>query len=126
MERINYSFEKLHVWTDIRRIIKRVYAITLSYPDNEKYCLVTQMRRSVISISSNLAEGASRTGFKDQAHFYQLSYSSLMELLSQIIVSYDLSYIPEEIYSDCRIDIEKISYKLNSLRKSSLKRLSTH
>ena len=55
---------------------------------------------------------------KDQAHFYHLAFSSLMEVLSQIIISFELGYIPEE--ESFRIEISKIANKLNSLRKSSL------
>jgi four helix bundle protein len=117
-----YSFEKLDLWKDVRTFIKDIYQITSNYPENEKFGLVNQMRRAAISISSNLAEGSSRTSAKDQSHFYQISYSSLMELLSQLIVSRDLDFISEEILSDIRNSIEKISYKLNSLRNSALKR----
>ena len=120
-----YSFEKLHVWTDIRHLIKTVYMITSTFPENEKFGLVSQMRRSSISISSNLAEGSSRTSSKDQAHFYQMAYSSMMELLSQGIVCSDLNYITDEIYDDLRNEIQTISFKLNALRKSTLNPQST-
>jgi four helix bundle protein len=121
MEKRQFSFEKLHVWVDIRNMIKEIYTITSAFPENEKYCLVNQMRRAAISISSNLAEGAARTSLKDQAHFYQLSYSSLMEVLSQLIVCNDLGLISEDQYLGIRKQIDFISFKLNALRKSTLK-----
>ena len=65
-----YSFEKLSLWTDIRALYKMIYSTTADYPDLEKYGLVNQIRRASISVGSNLAEGSSRTGAKDQAHFY--------------------------------------------------------
>lgn len=117
-----YSFEKLTVWEDIRALNKIIYALTTSFPDQEKFGLVTQMRRASISIGSNLAEGSSRTSSKDQAHFYQIAYSSLIEVLSQLVVSYDLKLINNEDYNKVRNQIEKISFKLNALRKSSLER----
>lgn len=117
-----YSFEKLHVWTDIRKMITAIYTITGSFPEKEKYSLVVQMRRAAISISSNLAEGTSRTGLRDQAHFYQFAYSSLMELLSQLIVSHDLAFVSKEEYLDIRQQMEIISNKINALRKSALKK----
>jgi len=120
-----YSFEKLHVWADIRSMIKDVYELTAKLPEIEKFGLVMQMRRAAISVSSNLAEGSSRTSPKDQTHFYQMAYSSMMELLSQIIVSYDLQYISESNYSAIRQDIEGITYKLNSLRSTALKRINS-
>jgi four helix bundle protein len=118
----HFSFETLDFWTDIRQLIKKVYEITSSFPENEKFGLVNQMRRSSISIGSNLAEGSSRTISKDQAHFYQIAFSSMMELLSQIIVCNDLNIINEQIYIELRKDIETIGYKLNALRNSAIKR----
>ncbi len=115
-----YSFERLHVWEDIRTMIKEIYRVTATFPDHEKFCLVAQMRRAAISVSSNIAEGTSRAGLKDQAHFYQLSYSSLMELLSQLIVSHDLGLFSKEDYLIIRQQIEMISNKINALRKSVL------
>jgi len=117
-----YSFEKLSVWQDIRELNKKIYKLTATYPDNEKFGLVSQMRRASISIGSNLAEGSTRTGSKDQAHFYQIAYSSSIELLSQLIVSHDLEFISSEDYNQIRVLIEKISFKLNSLRKATLQR----
>jgi four helix bundle protein len=115
-----YSFEKLHVWTDIRKMITAIYTLTGTFPENEKYCLVTQIRRAAISVSSNLAEGTSRTGLRDQAHFYQLAYCSLMEVLSQLMVSHDLAFVSKEQYLDIRQQIEIISNKINALRKTVL------
>jgi len=122
MEKRKYAFEKLHVWEDIRNMIKDIYKITASFPDHEKYGLVPQIRRAAISISSNLAEGSSRTSFKDQAHFHQLAYSSLMEVLSQLIVSHDLGFISEDQYLQIRTQTEAISLKINALRNSALKK----
>jgi four helix bundle protein len=117
-----YSFEKLQVWSDIRMLIRLVYSVTGDLPDSEKFGMVNQMRRASISISSNLAEGSSRTSAKDQAHFYQIAYSSLMELLSQAIISYDLNFITEETYITFRKQIQEITLKLNALRNNALKR----
>lgn len=119
-----FAFEKLKVWEEIRILIKSIYLLTKIYPDDERFGLVTQMRRAIISVSSNLAEGTSRTSSKDQAHFYQLSYSSLMEVLSQLIVSKDLEYIDDVEYKESRSQIESISYLLNQLRKSTISKPS--
>ena len=117
-----YSFERLIVWNDVRKLTKYIYAITANFPESEKFGLVNQTRRSIVSVSSNIAEGSSRTGSKDQAHFYQIAYSSLMELLSQTIVSFDLGFLQEENYNEIRKQIEAISAQLNALRKSTLNR----
>ncbi len=113
-----FSFEKLEVWQDAKGLTHQVYKATKDFPNEEKYGLVSQLRRAVISVTSNIAEGSSRMSPKDQAHFYHLAFSSLMEVLSQIIISFELGYISEdELF---RIEISKIANKLNSLRKSSL------
>ncbi len=119
-----FAFEKLKVWEEVRILIKSIYLLTRIYPDDERFGLVSQMRRAIISVSSNLAEGTSRTGSKDQAHFYQLSYSSLMEVLSQLNLSKDLQYIGDAEYNEARNKIESVSYLLNQIRKSTFSKLS--
>ncbi|MBI9032054.1 four helix bundle protein [bacterium] len=115
-----YSFEKLDFWTDLRLFISDIYKATNKYPKSENYCLIDQIRRAVISVSSNLAEGSSRTSFKDQAHFYQIAFSSLMEVLSQLIVSHDLNYITDDEYFSLRKRIDFIASRLSLLRKDRL------
>ena len=121
-----FAFEKLKVWEEIKLLVKMIYSLTKNFPKEEQFCLVNQMRRAAISVSSNLAEGSSRISPKDQAHFYQLSYSSLMEVLSQLIVSDDLDYICEAEFQETRAKIESVSYLLNQLRKSIFLRPSKH
>ena len=99
---------------------KLIYQVTISFPDSEKFGLINQMRRASVSVSSNIAEGSSRTSKKDQAHFYQIAYSSLMELLNQVIISTDLEFLNEGLESQVRNHIGKVSNKLNALRKSRL------
>jgi four helix bundle protein len=116
-----YSFEKLNVWQQARQLTKEIYMLTKDYPAEEKFGLVSQMRRAIISVSSNIAEGSSRKHDKDQAYFYTTAYSSLVELLNQLILSFDLGFIQEEKYFELRKSFELISNQLNSLRKSALK-----
>jgi four helix bundle protein len=113
-----YSFEKLNVWQNSRELTKDIYKVTKQYPSEEKFGLVSQMRRSMISVSSNIAEGSSRKTDKDQSHFYTIAYSSLIELLNQTILSSDLKFINEEEYVSLREKIELITNQLNALKKS--------
>jgi len=115
-----YSFEKLHVWSDCRAFAKEIYQLTNNFPNEEKFGLVSQLRRSIVSVISNLAEGSSRSTSNDKASFYRIAYSSLMEVVSQIIISYDLGYISEETYDSLRSEIQVISYKINALYSSTL------
>jgi len=114
---MKYSFEKLEVWHDARELTKIVYRITKGFPDDEKFGLTNQMRRSVISVSSNIVEGSYRSTGKDKSSFMTIAYSSLMELLNQTIASLDLKYIDEDQYNEIRNQIEKVSNKLNALTK---------
>ena len=109
---MEYSFEKLEVWQDTRKLTKIIYTITKGYPDEERFGLSNQMRRAVISVSSNIVEGSYRSTGKDNSNFMTIAYSSLMELLSQTIASLDLAYINEIEYNEIRNQIEKISNKL--------------
>ena len=113
-----YSFEKLNVWQNSRELTKTIYKITKEFPSDERYGLISQMRRAMISVSSNIAEGSSRKTKKDQAHFYTIAYSSLIELLNQIILSLDLIYIDNEQYLELRSSVELISNQMNALRNS--------
>lgn len=116
-----YPFEKLEVWRLSKRLVVDIYKITGKFPTEERFGLVNQMRRAAVSISSNLAEGSGRNTAKDQAYFYNIAYSSLMELLNQLLIAFDLKWIEEEELNRLRSEIEVISVKINALRKSILK-----
>lgn len=119
-----FSFENLEVWQETKDLTKELYKITKDFPDEEKFGLVSQIRRAMISVSSNIAEGSSRISPKDQAHFYHLAFSSLMEVLSQILISIELGYVLPNNEGLLRDEISKIANKLNSLRISSIKRIN--
>jgi len=116
-----YSFEKLDVWQRARKLNSKIYTITKKFPKAETYGLVQQLRRASISISSNLAEGSSRNTYRDKARFTNIAYSSLMEVLNQLILSKDLDYINENEYLELRPLVEEIGNKLNSLLNYQLK-----
>lgn len=115
-----FSFEKLTVWVDSKELVKMIYSITKQFPDEEKFGLISQLRRASISIASNLAEGTSRMTNKDKAHFTTIAYSSLMEVLNQIIIANELEYIPTSDYEKLRQQIEKVANKLNALKRAQL------
>ncbi len=115
-----FSFEKLEVWQLSKDFVIEIYKITKVFPSNEKYGLVSQINRAAVSVASNLAEGTSRNSPKDQAHFSQLAYSSMMEVICQLIIARDLSMINKEKYQNLRTKAEEISNKINSLRNYQL------
>ena len=116
-----YPFEKLEVWQLSKKVVVKIYKITEQFPANEKFGMVNQMRRAAVSICSNLAEGSGRNTAKDQAYFYNMAYSSLMELLNQLLIAFDLQWIKENEVAEIRTDMELVSAKINALRKSILK-----
>ncbi|WP_370476620.1 four helix bundle protein [Tamlana flava] len=117
-----FSFEKLNVWVDSKELVKSIYLTTKDFSSEEKFGLTNQLRRASISITSYLAEGSSRNTDKDKAHFSTVAFSSLMEVLNQIIIAHELGFLSEKDYQKIRTVIEKISNKLSALRKSQLNR----
>jgi four helix bundle protein len=78
------------------------------------------MRRASSSVRSNISEGSGRSSPKDQAHFYQMSYSSILELLNHFYTAMDLNYIDQQTFENMRNTICSLSLKINALRKSCL------
>ena len=118
-----FGFEKLHVWQESRKISIKIYNYTKDFPSEEKFGLISQMRRSAISISSNIAEGTGRHTYKDKARFTEIAYSSALELLNQCIISNDLKLLDQKSYLIIRESISKITAMLDGLYKSQLKEI---
>ncbi|MCW4470514.1 four helix bundle protein [Flavobacterium sp. MFBS3-15] len=115
-----YSFEKLDMWVESKEFTKVIYKITSSFPDSEKFGLTNQIRRATVSICSNIAEGSARSTFKDKAHFTTMAFGSSVEALNQLIISFELGFVTEKDYLDCRSLLESITNKLNGLRNYQL------
>lgn len=113
-----FSFERLEVWNKSRLLTKRIYNETKNFPDSERFGIVSQLRRAVISVCSNIAEGTSRKSKKDQLHFYNMAFSSLMETLNQLIISNDLDYLDSKSLEELRDEIHSVSRLLNGLCNS--------
>ena len=124
MEAYQFSFEKLEVWQLARKLATEIYKTTKSFPSEEKFLLVSQMRRAAISVSANIAEGTTRQTAKDQAHFTTISFSSLMELFNHITIASDLGYVKEDELTVYRQQIQQLSVKLSNLKASQVKRIS--
>ena len=116
-----YSFEKLDCWQHARQLAVWTYESTKYFPSEEKFGIISQMRRAAISVASNIAEGTSRKTAKDQSHFSTIAYSSTIELLNDLIISNDLGYLAIENYSAGRDLIEKQTLLIAGLRKSQQK-----
>lgn len=87
------EFTDLQTWQKSHQVALTIYKTTKKFHSDERFGLTNQMRRSAISITSNIAEGFGRRTYKDKAHFYYQARGSMSELKNQLILSRDLSYI---------------------------------
>ena len=116
------SFRNLNAYIKSKELVSMVYTLIRKFPKEEQYALCDQLRRAVISIPSNIAEGSGRLTTKDQSYFYSIAYGSLMEVLAQLDVACDLRYITKEEFQhlETLIDVEaKILTGLVNKRNSS-------
>jgi four helix bundle protein len=115
-----YSFERLEVWQLSRSMVKVIYKITGQWPVDERFGLVSQARRSALSVPTNLSEGSSRTSGKEQARFTEMAFGSLMEVLNLLILAHDLDFLSLEDLNEIRPSIEEIGNKLNNLKNPQI------
>jgi four helix bundle protein len=115
-----YSFETLDAWQKARNLAIFTYEMTRDFPKEEQYGLVSQMRRASVSICSNLAEGNSKFSGKEKARYTETSYCSLMELLNQVLITAELSYVTPDKVIQFRNHVDIVSLLLTELRKAQL------
>jgi four helix bundle protein len=113
-----FSFEKLSAWKRAKALLLTIYDFTQDFPSEERFVLTQQIRRAMLGVTNNLAEGSHRASRKDQAHFSTMAFSSLMEVLNLLIISYDLGYLDQNTFRMVRRDIQETGYLINGLRKS--------
>ena len=117
-----FAFERLEVWQLARKFFKQAYTIIDTYPSNERYNLVDQIRRAATSIALNLAEMTSRSSYKEQAHYSEIAYGSTIEVYCAFLLSYDLGYISEQQLEELKERISELSNKINALKNSQYQR----
>ncbi len=113
------NFTDLKTWQLGHQIVIDVYKLTKFFPREELFGLVSQLRRAVVSITSNIAEGFSRSTAKDKAYFYAVSLGSLTEVQNQLLIARDLGYITKEQYLDLVFKILEAIRMTNGLIKSA-------
>ncbi len=121
--RHEYPFEKLNVWQAARELARATYIETSSFPQREIYGMTSQCNRAAVSVASNIAEGSARQSLKDQAHFSEIAYGSLMELACLFILSTDVGLLAAERENAMRQSIEGVSAQLNALHRSQRARM---
>lgn len=117
MAKIN-SFTEILAWQKAHQLVLEVYTVTKSFPKDELFCLTNQLRRAVISISANIAEGFKRKTYKDSDHFYNISEGSLEEVKYYLILAKDLGYLTEKRFNELSELSEEVGKTLNGWKKS--------
>lgn len=113
-----HNYKELFVWQKGRELVKYIYHLTRKFPKEEIYGLTSQIRRSSVSIPSNIAEGSGHFSNKEFSRFLEIAYASSCELDTQIILSFDLEFIPEEELNEFTSKIVEIQKMLTGLIKS--------
>lgn len=120
MNDAKYSYKKLDAYKESRTLVIMVYKLLKLFPKEENYALCDQLRRAVISVPSNLAEGSGRTSAKDQAHFLEMAFGSLMEVDCQIDIAHELEYIEQDDLDAISLQICRVAAMLSGLRRKCL------
>jgi four helix bundle protein len=112
------THEDLDVWKDALELAAETYRVTMNFPSDEKFGLVSQMRRAEVSIASNIAEGAARQSRKEFLHFLYVASGSTSELLTQAIISQKISIGVHQELIQLHQSAEKLARMLRGLIKS--------
>ena len=115
-----FNFKKFDVWKEAIEFTDLVYTFTRTFPDTERFGLTNQMRRAAVSISSNVAEGSSRSSRPDFARFVEMAAGSVFEVVSQSAISKRQGFLSEADFQRLYTAAEKQSKMLSGLRRSLL------
>ena len=124
MEDFLFQFEKLNAWHEARNLVVEVYRLLGKFPKTENYALCDQLRRAAISVPSNIAEGSGRMAIKEQTHFLEIAFGSLMEVYCQLQIAVDLNYITTDDLQNIKHRIFTTSKLISGLRTSKLAQLN--
>ncbi len=113
-----FNFEKLDVWQRSVALADVIYGSTRNFPAGERFGLTNQMRRPVVSLSSNIAEGSSRSSKTDFARFVEIVAGSGFELVSQSFIARRQGFFPESDFASIYAESEQIGRMLSGLRSS--------
>lgn len=118
-----FSFERLEAYKQAVQLVRKVYKLTENFPQSERYALCSQLRRSVVSVPSNLAEGSGRVSVKEKIHFLEIAFGSLLESYCQLEIAVQLEYITTQDFEAIKEDYFSVSSLINGLKQSFDKKL---
>ena len=113
-----FRFERIEAWQLARSFNKSVYRAARGFPKEEMFALTSQIRRASVSISSNIAEGSGRNSDADFAHFLEIGYGSLMEVVSQLYIALDEKYLGESEFRVLADEADVLASKIVALSKA--------
>lgn len=113
-------YKDLKIWGNSISLIKKVYEYAEKLPNSEEYNLKSQLKRAVVSVALNIAEGKGRKSAKDFAHFLNISSASLAEVEGILLICQELEFL--KIDKNILIDIESLDKMINSLCKNLVER----
>ena len=119
MEQKIKEFTDLIVWKEGHKLVILIYSLTKKFPKEEIFGLTSQMNRAVVSVTSNIAEGFGRQGYREKIQFYYVAQGSLIELTNQIYVAKDVGILNEIEFKKILIQIEQTHKLLQGLIKKS-------
>ena len=119
-------YKKLEVYTVGKELVLHVYELLKKFPKEEQYALCDQLRRAVISVPSNIAEGLGRLSEKEQVRFIEIAYCSLLEVETQLELACDLHYISEEDLDGGMALVDRGAKLLSGLRSRRIDSPVTH
>jgi len=112
------GYRKLEVYNKAQELVKAVYTLLKKFPKEEQFTLCSQLRRAAVSITSNIAEGVTRYSYKDKIHFLEISFGSLMEVMSQLETAFRLDYISQTDLQNIELLVVQVARLLTSLQYS--------
>ncbi|MEL7432575.1 MAG: four helix bundle protein [Chloroflexota bacterium] len=112
------DFKQLGVWKKSHALTLDIYRMTTSFPDNEKFGLVSQMQRSASSVPTNIAEGCGRNGNNELHRFLSIAAGSASELHYQLILAHDLEYIPTDQFMQLEKRVIEVKKMLAGFMKT--------
>jgi len=117
-----FKFEKLDVWHKAVEYADLIYNVSREFPPEERFGLTSQLRRSAVSVSSNIAEGSSRSSDTDLARFIEIAYGSLLESVSELHVAKRQRFLKNEAFEESYKWAENVAKMLSGFRRNLKKR----
>lgn len=117
---MKFKFENLEIWQDARKFAHMIYNLTKQFPSDERFGLTDQLRRAAVSVALNIAEGTNRSTDKDRRHFFQMSITSVDEVVTGLFIALDQCYIKKQDFDE----IYELAGKQTSRTAALINRIS--